>query len=310
MAATARARRILPVGPLLLIALGLGLLLTNLGLLPWEIWRTAVRLWPLVLVLLGLQALVTGRVDWAALLALLVAFALLSLGTRFLFPIPRGSGATVAPAAEVLRQGLEGAQQASIRVQFGGGELSIGSLDQPGLLARGELAGERSGRLLSEYRVRGGVGMLEVRPDDPRPGRSFFFNRGDGPPDRLRLDLARGVPIDLEVQAGAADSRLDLRDLTIPSLRLSAGAARSTVTLPASGATRADVQAGAASVSIEVPPGVAASIRTAGSGLSRLSVDESRFPRTGQGYESPDYASATNRAELTLRAGAASVDVR
>jgi hypothetical protein len=321
-----RQQRFLPVGPLLLMALGAVLLMNNLGLLSWQIWPTMLRLWPLVLVLLGLQALATGRVDWISLVALLAVFALLALATRFVFPIPRLSAASALPTADSFRQELQGAQRASVGVEFGGGEVSIGSLDETGLLARGELAAEGGGRLTTQYRVREGVGALEVRAGRGRPGPPFFFFNRNGsssdrprPPffqqsgsqsDRLSLALARGVPLDLEVQAGAADASLDLRELTVPSLRYHTGATRSTIILPAFGMSRVDVQAGAAVVNLEVPPGTAARIRTTGSGLSQVDVDQTRFPLVGETYESPDYAGASNRVDLVLNVGATSVSVR
>jgi len=59
-----------------------------------------------------------------------------------------------------------------------------------------------------------------------------------------------------------------------------------------------------------VPPGVAARIRTGGSGLSEVKVDEARFPRSEDSYELPDYGTAANRVDLTITAGASSVKVR
>jgi hypothetical protein len=263
--------------------------------------------------------------DWISLVALLAAIALLTLSTRFVFPIPRLSSASALPTADSFRQDLQGAQRASVRVEFGGGELSIGGLNEAGLLARGDLAAERGGRLTTQYRVRDGVGVLEVRAGRGRPGPPFFFNQswswpdrtgssffqqGSSQSDRLSIGLARGVPLDLEVQAGGADASLDLRDLTVPSLRYHTGATRSTIVLPATGMSRVDLQAGAAVVNLEVPQGTAARIRTPGSGLSQIDVDQSRFPLLGEAYESPDYASATDRVDLILNVGATSVTVR
>ena len=57
-------------------------------------------------------------------------------------------------------------------------------------------------------------------------------------------------------------------------------------------------------------PGAAARIQTAGSGLSELSVDQSRFPRNGDLYESADYANAPNRVDLRIEVGLANVVIR
>jgi hypothetical protein len=127
---------------------------------------------------------------------------------------------------------------------------------------------------------------------------------------QLTLSLSRDIPIDLEVEAGAADAILDLRELQVPSLRYETGASHSTVVLPARGITRAEIQGGASALTIEIPPGVAARIQTAGSGLSEVNVDQARFSRNGEVYESADYSTAQNRVDLRLQVGLANVTVR
>jgi len=57
------------------------------------------------------------------------------------------------------------------------------------------------------------------------------------------------------------------------------------------------------------PPGVAARIRTR-MALGRTNVDESRFPRTADGYASPDYEVNPNRVEIDVQGGVGSVAIR
>lgn len=47
-------------GPLILIALGVGFLLSNLGVLPNNFWDAAVKFWPVILIILGLDGLYRG----------------------------------------------------------------------------------------------------------------------------------------------------------------------------------------------------------------------------------------------------------
>jgi hypothetical protein len=58
-----------------------------------------------------------------------------------------------------------------------------------------------------------------------------------------------------------------------------------------------------------VPVGVAASI-SVDSGLSSIRIDEARFPRRGDKYESRDFSSATNKLYLEIDVGAATVRVQ
>jgi hypothetical protein len=57
-----------------------------------------------------------------------------------------------------------------------------------------------------------------------------------------------------------------------------------------------------------VPQGVAARIRI-DTGVSDVKVD-SRFPRVGNVYQSPDYESAANAVDMDIDAGAAQIAVR
>jgi hypothetical protein len=56
----------------------------------------------------------------------------------------------------------------------------------------------------------------------------------------------------------------------------------------AAGMTTVRASAGAASLTIEVPTGVAARIRSR-MAIGSSQIDERLFPRSANGYESPDY---------------------
>jgi hypothetical protein len=54
---------------------------------------------------------------------------------------------------------------------------------------------------------------------------------------------------------------------------------------------------------------VAADIRVE-SGLADINIDQTRFPRTGKHYISPDYETAANKIDLRLETGVSSVKIR
>jgi hypothetical protein len=67
-------------------------------------------------------------------------------------------------------------------------------------------------------------------------------------------------------------------------------------------------EAGAASLTFIVPNGVAARIHGTVA-LGSMRVDEDRFPRFGNDYQSTDYGSAINRVDLDVNGGVGSVRV-
>jgi hypothetical protein len=116
--------------------------------------------------------------------------------------------------------------------------------------------------------------------------------------------------MDLQVEGGASKTVLDLRELRVRTLAIKTGASETRVTLPqAAGLTKVRSESGAAAVFFDVPTGVAARIRTK-MGLGGSDIDTARFPRVGEVWESPDFATATNRVEIEAQGGLGAVTVR
>jgi hypothetical protein len=300
------------VGPLILIVVGSVFLLENAGVLPRNTWQSLWRLWPVVLVLVGLELLVGQRVPWVTLLGLaLVVFALgfaatAYTGFRFGDEPSEVAGRTVDVE-------LGEAKQAAVTVRFGAGELDIGPLAgaPPGRLASMTYEGPEDERLQPTYTVQGELGRLEYRLDGWKSDQSFgpFFG-GNFHSTNMQVSLNPAVPItSLTVQGGAADTEIDLRDLIVNNIDLQIGAATTDVRLPQSGVTNLHISGGAATITLDVPENVAARITHRG-GLSTLEVNENRFPATGSNrYQSPNYDQATNKVDITLETGVTSIEI-
>jgi hypothetical protein len=214
-------------------------------------------------------------------------------------------GALSAPrrtlAVEEASIPLAGASQAQVKIEHGAGTLNLTG----GAPADCLLAGRFGGGLDQRCAQTGDA--LDVKL---RPAAQAWFS---GPWNwNAALDwdmqLNSAVPLRLKVEAGASRTDLDLTDLQVMELKLSTGASDTRVRLPAQGRLRADFSLGAASLKLTVPEGVAARIR-ASTGAASLSVDTSRFPRMGDGYQSPDFETAPNAIDIKIEAGAADIKV-
>jgi hypothetical protein len=255
----------------LLILVGLILLLSNLGLLPIDVWPL---IWPSVLILLGI---------WI-------------LGRR----IVGGGG----PVTESIDIPLEGAQQARVTISHGAGRIRVSGTAAPGQL----LAGQFNGGV--EHTVNRSRGELDLylRAD---VGRSFDFPWVWGPEATLdwAFSLSSEVPLALDMKTGASELNMDLSPLRLTDLRLETGASSSDITLPSrAGLTRVSIEGGATSVTLRVPQGVAARVTSEG-GLTNMKVDPSRFLKTATGYESSKYDSAENKVEIRVDVGLSSINI-
>jgi hypothetical protein len=307
--ATHRRRRGGVVGPLILIFLGGVFLLQNTGYLPPNFWFNLWRLWPVILVLVGVELLLANRIPWLALAGL--AAAVLVLGA-----VVTNSGAATAPTANSVtrtdQKDLGGARQAAVAVRFDAGQLTIGPLEQatPEQLAMMTYEGPANLTPQVNYSVTGDLGRLEYLSNEHgAPGFVPFGGRSSAP--RIDLNLNPNVPItSLSLKSGATDARLDLSALRVTDIDLSVGAASTWIRLPqAAGTTTARIAGGASTITLEVPQGVAAQIRHRG-GLSTVSVDQGRFPSVGDGlYRSPDFDTAKNKVDVSLETGVTTIQV-
>jgi hypothetical protein len=241
--------------------------------------------------------------------------ALVSLGVVAI-AVGSGAGTRLAaiPAGPVesraYAQSFDGASRANVRLQFGAGQLTLGALEAGHAgLATATVVGPSSYLPAPTYRVRDGVGELAYMIRDDEMRLPFF--RGGEDLARMNVQLARNAPMALTVEAGAADSTLDLSALQITRLDLQTGVADTRVLLPqAAGRTSVSVTGGVTDLTFEVPQGVAADIQVS-DGMASRSIDERRFRSMGGGrYRSADYETTPNRVEMRIELGSASLTIR
>jgi hypothetical protein len=147
---------------------------------------------------------------------------------------------------------------------------------------------------------------LEVKVDT---GPSFlpFIGPSGG---EWRYQITREVPVSLILEAGASSFDIDLVDSMASEIALKVGASTANVTLPAQGVSRLEIEGGAASFNVRVPEGTAARINSV-EGFTSLNIDTNRFPQLeSRVYQSPDFDTSPNRADIRLRAGVGSLTVK
>ena len=123
-----RRRRGGVVGPLVLIFIGSVFLLQNTGYLPPNAWQNLWRLWPVILVLAGIELLLANRAPWPV-MALLGALVL--VGGTLALGLSMAPGAAASAVERSSATALGGATQAAVILRFGAGELNMGPLVSP-----------------------------------------------------------------------------------------------------------------------------------------------------------------------------------
>jgi hypothetical protein len=201
---------------------------------------------------------------------------------------------------------LDEAKSAWVKVQHGAGKLSIGS----GAGAMELLSGSFGSCIRYQSRVDDDQLKVILRVGDggfPYVVFPWFWGKQNVLDWDIRI--TDEIPIQLRLSTGASDARLDLTDLQITDLRLETGASSTDVSLPDNvDMTKVVIKAGAASVNLKIPDNVAAKIRVTG-GLKDAKVNRERFPKTGGYFQSKDYETAINKADIRIDIGVGSVSI-
>ncbi len=283
----------------LLIVVGVLILLANFGWFDWFAVARLVNLWPVLLVAIGADMLTRGRhraIVWGA--AVVVGALLYAYDSGG----PGGVFVGAPPEAHAISHALGGATAAEVTIDTSVGTLRLSSLASGTDLVRGTIDTGRGEVLVDDLSHRGDTAVLHL---SSRQGRGVTLRGGDR--RQWDLQLTQAVPIDLNVQTGVGQARLDLRDVHVSSLRMEAGVGQVTATLPASGDYRADFKAGVGATHITIPAGMAARVSVQ-SGLGAVHVNGT-FDRNGDVYETPGYANASNRVDLHVEGGLGQITV-
>jgi hypothetical protein len=293
------------VFPLLLIGIGVIVLLVNTGVLSQDALQRLGDLWPLLLVILGLQLILNHtlprqRATWVG------------LGATVIIVVAAVLYATLAPASSL------GARQADVSEHLGG--LTAATLDMNYSGATVEVQAASLGDVLYRAHIDypGGenpptfsidheTGTLAIRESS---GFSAFHLFGSNR-RHLLITLTDQIPWTIKIDGGAANLRLDLRHLQLSKLAIAGGASRIDAQLPApKGTVALAVSGGASDVTLRAPTETQWRVSVSG-GASAISINGSTSGALGDfQQQSPGYGAATSRYDIEISGGASHLDFR
>jgi len=252
--------------------------------------------WGGALILLGTLFLLQTQNIIPSIFPYIWPLALILFGLWIIVSVYWKSGNT----EETFSVALQTAKNVKYKFSHGAGQIEI----KGGAPSGQALVGSSAEGINEKSRLDGD--RLEVRIE---AGASFipFIGPSDGV---YRFQLSNEVPAIISVETGASQLDMDLTDVPASEIRLQTGASNSNLTLPARGASHLDLEAGAASINIRIPDGVSGRVRIK-QGLTSINIDTSRFPQIDSRlYQSADYDTAENRAEINIEAGVGSINIK
>jgi len=215
--------------PILLIGVGIIWLLGSLNLLPVPSLHLLLRLWPMALIILGLDVIfgrrspIIGSIIGLGSIALIVALLFLAPTLGF---EPGGELKTLH-----FSEPLEGAKSADITLDLERYSTTIDSLSRSDLLVEAELDTVTD----ASFSARGSQEkIIRLEPADDFGFFDIDWDNLDVRDARWEIGLSPDVPMDLYVDVGSGSAALDLMYLELTSFEIDGGSGSSTLLLPAS----------------------------------------------------------------------------
>lgn len=285
--------------PGLLILAGVIALLVNTGVLSVDRLYELVNLWPLILIVLGLELIVRRTLhgtaaDVAA--ALIVVLAIAGAAAYVtLAPNP------VANSSRDYSGGIAGVTQGAVSIFVGAATISISS------------SGDLGTDLYHAHVEYNGSGPTVTFDSGGRLNISQHNNSMFGLQSQrfvLNLQLSPSIPWAITEQSGASNDTLQLGSLHVVALTLSGGARREEITLgPPSGIVPVAIDGGALTVRLHRPSGVATSVSVDGGAVS-LDADGRSMHGVGSlNYSSSGSTSAVDAYRIQVSGGACNVSL-
>jgi len=293
------------VGPVILIGAGLVFLMNNLGVLPWSIWDQVWRLWPLILIALGLELVIGRR---SAGLSLLIVVLLVGAAVAFLF-----YGGNFQPvgnlATTTLNAPLSGATSGNVTLELGTCNLTVDSTADAESLATGTLE-YYQGQSVPQQSLSSANGQATLTLRQTR-GAGFdigsWFSEKRTPEWNIHLNPK--VPTTFMANLGTGNSTIDLSESQVNTVNIESGTGNGTIVFPASaGHVTSTVNGGVGNLNLTIPEGLEARIEVS-TGIGNTNVDD-RFAKQGDNvYITKGYNDAKNKLDLKLDVGIGNVEI-
>jgi cell wall-active antibiotic response 4TMS protein YvqF len=286
-----------------LVSVGALFLIGNLGYLNgWDMDRLG-QLWPLILVLIGAEILITRSLPRQTAAAVGAVVALLTV-VGAAFYVGLGPSTSLGTTSSTASAAIGNLEQASLDLNVGGATVTIDTNAVPGQLYSARFHYDNGDRTVASLNRSTGELRLELQ------NRSlFFFGSGGG--RAIDLSLSDQVPWSVTINGGATQQTIDFSGLQLSRLSINGGAQQITLILPAaSGVVPIELNGGAANLIIHRPAGTEASLTMSG-GVNDLTADgQHQTSLAGDlSWQSSGYSGSINQYNIRVSGGANHVTI-
>lgn len=282
-----------------ILSLGILLLLVNTGIIDWTIFNSLFDLWPVLLVMAGINIIfrhneIVKVITWLAFLALLICYSVFYKGGIYINNSKWNTSNTVKYERKA------GVEAGELKLDLSGTKLSLGSTSTD--LVNAILKNSNIRNSIDEEN--GGKKEYVVFQEKHPFGINFNSNNED-----CRIDINNSIYWDMDIDAGAINGTIDMSDLKVNNLKLDTGAANVKLIFGSkNNAVNVTIDGGASNIESYIPSGTGVKVRL-DTALSSTNLSELGWIKQGHDYISPNYDNASVKINMDVDMGAGKFDV-
>lgn len=274
-----------------LLTLGLLWILINTGVITWSIIDALYVLWPLIIVIIGINIIFrrNGLVRagaWIVFLAALISYS-------YFYEDKNLSDRNFVVSDTVSIEKQAETQKAELRLALGGTRINLDS--DTGKLLEASLQ-DKDTKYHNELQENNSKAYIVFEKNRYNLS-DLKFNENNG----NSFHLSRDVVWNLDLDTGAIDGEFNMSDLKVENLNLNVGAAN-TKLIMGSYDTKLKIGAGASKIDIEIPQNAGIKVKMEG-GLNNTNMDEPGWQKLDGWFYSPGYDGKEFKLEADVKMG-------
>lgn len=291
---------------IVVIFIGLVFLLTNFGYVSPAVWSDIWRFWPVILIIVGLS-IISKTLSAIARIIINIIIVLLVLGsfaTILLyngeFPSVKTTSSSQSEVFNVDENLAQSAKSISYKIVFGAGNLTVDGASSKAL--EGVI---KTNFLEPIITSENSFDSQDIKVTSKKTA-SFPIFRGQ---NEWKLSLNNALPVNLDIDSGASDAKVDLTSVAVKDLQIKSGASSYELSFgDKSELTSGEINIGASLLKIRVPKSVGLKFNMS-TGASSNNLQSQGLNRSGDIHKTDGYDSATKKIDLKIKAGAASIEL-
>jgi hypothetical protein len=266
-------------GATVVTGLGVIFLLGNLGYLTFTAWDLILRLWPILLVAVGLDIILGRRRPWSAVVGVLIGLVV----TAGIFWVIVNAPVAVT-RSEAVNLSLNQARSAQGTISLPVGRLNLNAGAEGNTLLEGNLQITNSESLVKNVSNSGDTATFNL---ESHGFSGFVPFTGTAGHEDWKVSLNPDPTYDLDLKLAVGEHLLDLTRLKLKDLTVQSAVGKTVIVLPASGTWSGRIQSAIGETIIQVPAGAAVRIRFERALTS--TTQPSDFIVSGRTVSSPAY---------------------